>query len=190
MFEQVYATDIESAYLKHLEALRHEHPGLTLLIDDITASKLPPQSFDLILCSEVVEHIANSELALMCMRRLLSPGGVLILSTPQPYSPLELAAKIAFLPGIISLVRIIYGEPILDAGHINLMTSREIARQMREAGYEVSVTHKSGLYLPLIAEFAGEWGLKVEKWLEGRLRGRRLDSLLWVQYYVAHPKDK
>jgi len=112
----------------------------------------------LILCTEVVEHLADSRAALAGIGRLLRPGGVLILSTPQPYSPLELASKVAFLPGIIQLVRLIYREPILDAGHINLMSSRKLEKQLLELGFHIVERHKSGLYLPLVAEFGGNMG--------------------------------
>ena len=186
LFEEVFATDIEDAYLTHAAPLQQSHRNLHLVIDDITASKLAQESFDLILCTEVLEHIANSSLALAGMRRLLKPGGVLILSTPQRYSPLELMAKIAFLPGIIQLVRRIYREPILETGHINLMTAGEVERQLLGAGFLISERHKSGMYLPFIAEFCGTSGLKAAQWMERTLRGKPCDGLLWTQYYIAH----
>jgi len=189
LFERVFASDVEPAYLRFAAPLVDEFANLQLVTDDITASKLPPQGFDLILCTEVVEHIANSRAALAGIRRLLKPGGVLILSTPQPYSPLELAGKIAFLPGIIQLVRLIYREPILDTGHINLIGSRKLEKQLLELGFHIVERHKSGLYLPLIAEFAGQYGLKLEQWLEKYLRGGPADGLLWTQYYVARAQE-
>jgi SAM-dependent methyltransferase len=188
LFAEVVATDIEAAYLKHAAPLRQRLPNLQLVPDDICASALVPHSFDLILCTEVIEHIADSAAALRGMRRLLKPGGVLVLSTPQRYSPLELAAKVAFLPGVIQLVRRVYREPVLETGHINLMTARTVARQLHDAGLEVAERHESGLYLPLVAEFGGAWGLKLEQWLERRLRGGAGRNLLWTQYHVAHPR--
>ena len=41
------------------------------------------------------------------------------------------------------------------------------------------------MYIPLVAEFAGERGRRFEEWLERRVRGRPLDWTLWTQYYVA-----
>lgn len=177
--------DIETAYLDHSRPLLQKYAQLSLKVDDITNSKLPPQSFDLILCTEVIEHIPDSQRALNEMRRLLKPGGVLILSTPQRYSPLELAAKVAFLPGVIQLVRLIYGEAILDSGHINLMTETEVTKQLHNAGFTIEERYKTGLYLPLIAEFARNKGLQLEQNLEQRLRGGSLDWLLWTQYFVS-----
>jgi len=184
-FETVVASDIESAYLDNARHLLPAHPNLSLQTDDITSSALPAASFDLILCTEVVEHIVDSAAAISEMHRLLKPGGTLILSTPQRYSPLELTAKIAFLPGVIQLVRLIYREQIDETGHINLMTEKQATAQIASAGFKVHERHKSGVYLPLIAEFAGELGLKLEKWMEKSMRKGMFSGLLWTQYYVA-----
>ncbi len=160
-------------------------PNVTIARDDILASGFPSGSFDLILCSEVIEHISDSRRALAEMSRLLRPNGVLILSTPQRYSFLEVCGKVALLPGIIELVRQIYREPVLETGHINLLTSRCAQRQITHAGFAIQETFKSGLYLPLVAELLGEPGMYFERWLENRMIGGPMDWLLWTQYYVA-----
>jgi ubiquinone/menaquinone biosynthesis C-methylase UbiE len=183
LFGRVVAADIEEAYLRHAARLRQTLPNLELVRDDVCASSLPEQAFDLVLCTEVIEHIPQSEAVLRGIRRLLKPGGVLVLSTPQRYSPLELAARIAFLPGVIQLVRQVYREPVLETGHINLMTAHALRRQLHGAGFGIVEHHRSGLYLPLVAEFGGERGLRFLQWLEGRLGVA--SNLLWTQYYVA-----
>lgn len=52
------------------------------LVCDITAIPQPDESFDVILCSEVLEHIPNPTKALDEFLRLLKPGGKLILTAP------------------------------------------------------------------------------------------------------------
>ncbi|MCZ6771992.1 MAG: methyltransferase domain-containing protein [Proteobacteria bacterium] len=181
----VMATDIEDAYLNYAAGLRSVHPNISLQIDDITDSNLRDGSFDVILCTEVIEHIQESAAALREMHRLLKPGGVVVLSTPQRYSPLELAAKIAFVPGIINIVRLVYREPILESGHINLMTERQITAQLEAAGFRIRERFKSGVYLPVVAEFTGTLGLRLAQALESKLRDGPLSGLLWTQYYIA-----
>lgn len=185
LFDKVIACDIEEAYLEHATVLLPDHPNLQLLVDDMTASRLEDNCFDLVLCTEVIEHTADSALMLAEIHRLLKPGNTLILSTPQRYSPLELTAKIAFLPGIINLVHFIYQEPILATGHINLMTENEVTQQLQVAGFTILERHKTGIYLPLIAELTGNFGLRIEQWFEKRLCHSWLDGLLWTQYYIA-----
>jgi SAM-dependent methyltransferase len=63
---------------------------------DITAIDLPSGSFDVILCSHVLEHVDDAR-ALEQLRRVLSPTGILLLLTPvvdawdQTYENLSVA---------------------------------------------------------------------------------------------------
>jgi hypothetical protein len=68
---------------------------------------------------------------------------------------------------------------------VNLLTCAEAKRQLEAAGFEIVETSKSGVYLPLIAELSGRFGLKLEQWLERRIENSRLDWLLWTQYHLA-----
>jgi 2-polyprenyl-3-methyl-5-hydroxy-6-metoxy-1,4-benzoquinol methylase len=43
----------------------------------------PARSFDVVLCSEVIEHMTSPELLVAEMSRVLRPGGLLVLSTPN-----------------------------------------------------------------------------------------------------------
>lgn len=184
---QVLAADIEEAYLEQARALAETEPGLSVVCDDITATRLPPGRFQLVLCTEVIEHIADSEAALAGLAKLVSRDGALILTTPQKYSPLELCAKIAFLPGIIQLVKLIYREPVIPTGHINLLTETEVLRQISAAGLEVQESFKCGFYLPLVAELGGDRGCRLLRWCERKLRGSPLSFLLWTQCYLLRP---
>ncbi len=181
---ELVVADIEEAYLDRAREFIRRIPTLRCIRDDITNTRLPGASFELILCTEVIEHIADSPAALAGLAALLAPGGTLILTTPQRYSPLELCAKIAFLPGIIQLVRLIYREPIIPTGHINLLTEDKLRAQIAAAGLEVRLHYKLGFYLPVIAEAGGETGQKFLQWCEGKLRYSRLSWLLWTQCYV------
>jgi hypothetical protein len=83
------------------------------------------------------------------------------------------------------MVRLIYQEPILETGHINLMSPQKVVGQLERAGFTIRETLRSGMYLPFIAEFGGERGLQLEQWLEGIFKRGPLDRLLWTQYYIA-----
>jgi 2-polyprenyl-3-methyl-5-hydroxy-6-metoxy-1,4-benzoquinol methylase len=184
-FTEVVASDLARAHLDHAQPIAAKYPNIRLVLDDILHSRLPVQHFTLALCSEVVEHIPRTDRVLEGIHRLLEPGGILVLSTPQRWSLMEMAAKIAFMPGVVQIVRRIYGEAVFDMEHINLMTAREIERQLSDAGFRIRERYKSGMYIPLVAEFAGERGRKFEEWLERRVRGHALEAILWTQFYVA-----
>jgi 2-polyprenyl-3-methyl-5-hydroxy-6-metoxy-1,4-benzoquinol methylase len=186
--ETVIAADIEQEYLEHAREMATSLTNLECCTDDITHSELSDGSFDIVLCTEVIEHITDSLAALSGMRQLLSLDGRLILSTPQRYSPLEICSKVAFLPGIIEIVRLIYREPIIPTGHINLLTELELKRQLDVAGFEIIEQYKCGMYIPVIAETLGQFGLRVERWIESKIRGTSLDWLLWTQCYILKAK--
>jgi SAM-dependent methyltransferase len=65
--------------------LRHlSDPRQRLMTASLTALPLPGDSVDLILCSEVLEHIDADEQALSELARVLSGGGWLLISVPKP----------------------------------------------------------------------------------------------------------
>ena len=184
-YREAVATDLEEVHLAHARAIAHDHPNLRVLIDDITASDLPPESFDLVLCSEVIEHIRQTSAVIRGIRRLLAPGGFLLISTPQRFSILEIACKVAFMPLVINVARRIYGEAVFETGHVNLMTRRQMIRELQAGGFEILQHFESGLYLPLLAEFGGERGMRFARRIEERMRGGRISWILWTQYYLA-----
>lgn len=184
-YREVVATDLDQAHLEYVRPLLVRYPNLRLETDDITASRLPDGSFDLILCSEVLEHIPDSTRVIAGIRRLIKPGGILVLSTPQRHSLMELACKVAFMPGVIGIVRKVYGEAVFETGHINLTTERELVAALDSAGFKICERFKSGMYIPMLAEFGGASGLRVARWIEGRIRRGPLSFALWTQYYIA-----
>ena len=52
------------------------------IVSDIAAIPEPDQSFDAVLCTEVLEHVPHPEAALREFARLLKPGGEMILTAP------------------------------------------------------------------------------------------------------------
>ncbi|MBL0927375.1 MAG: methyltransferase domain-containing protein [Phycisphaerales bacterium] len=65
-------------------ARRHARPGVTRFVTaDAAATGLPAASFDLIASFETVEHVGDPGALLREHRRLLRPGGRLVISTPH-----------------------------------------------------------------------------------------------------------
>jgi len=67
-----------------LEELGFE--DIDLQVGDATHLGFPNDEFDKVLCSEVIEHIPDAEKALSEIWRVLKPGGLVVLSTPNPKS--------------------------------------------------------------------------------------------------------
>lgn len=89
---EVTATDIAATI--EADNLRRvaEHQGIVLLCNaslehPTDLDSLPDNSFDLILLAEVIEHLAFNPVALWRqLYRLMAPGGVLVLTTPNYYA--------------------------------------------------------------------------------------------------------
>ena len=186
---EVLGADVEQAYLSGIEQLALNNDAIRLVVDDIQKSKFEAGTFGLVLCSEVLEHVPKPELALKTIARILRPGGIAIITTPQKYSLMELSCKLAFLPGIIQLVRLIYREPILETGHISLRSYGDFTAAISACGLKIIEHKKLGLYVPLIAEFGGEAGGRFIERLEDRLKNSRLSWMLWTQAYVLRKAD-
>ena len=54
-----------------------------IVLDDMTESKLPNDSFDCVVAVEVLEHVAEDARFVAQVRRVLKPGGVFLMSTPN-----------------------------------------------------------------------------------------------------------
>lgn len=62
-----------------------EFQGVMDVAADATALPFAANSFDTLLCTEVIEHVPNPALAFAEMARVLKPGGYLLLTTPQTW---------------------------------------------------------------------------------------------------------
>jgi SAM-dependent methyltransferase len=71
----IYPRGIECVY-KHAE-WKHHHIDLNSGMKDIAS-----QSFDVVVCEQVLEHLENYRLAMSELSRVLRPGGLLVVGVP------------------------------------------------------------------------------------------------------------
>ena len=69
-----------------IAAEKIEKQNFHFLIADGTCLPFKSDEFDLVICSEVIEHIIEKEKALLEISRVLKVGGQLLLTTPNPKS--------------------------------------------------------------------------------------------------------
>jgi hypothetical protein len=115
---------------------------------DITKMDLEDASFDLILCSHVLEHVPDDHTAMSELRRVLAPGGLALVLTPYrpEVSTYEDPAITAPLDRMVA-----FGQQ----DHVRIYGA-DLADRLRDAGFEVedrtpvelfseSVVHRSEL---------------------------------------------
>jgi SAM-dependent methyltransferase len=66
-----------------VERARARHPDLDLQVGEVGSAALEDRRFDLIVCTDVLEHIADDGAALSWFARRLSPEGKLVLHVPS-----------------------------------------------------------------------------------------------------------
>ena len=76
----IYGVDIDECALEQAK-----ERGIIVSKVDLNKDKLPYRDnyFDLVLMEEVIEHLANPDNALEEVHRVLKPGGLFIISTPN-----------------------------------------------------------------------------------------------------------
>ena len=123
------------------DALRRAHAlDLTVLRAAVTAPGLPVAdgAADVVIMSELIEHLVDPDGAIAEVRRVLRPGGSLLLSTPNLaawYNRGLLAAGIQPVFSEVSL-RGVFGRPgRVVAGHLRLFTRRALTEFLSASGF-------------------------------------------------------
>jgi ubiquinone/menaquinone biosynthesis C-methylase UbiE len=150
------------------------------------AYKLPVKEniFDVILFLEILEHLTGPVKVLEEIKRIKKKEGVLILSTPQKYSFLEITGKIGRLPVLRKISEWIYPHYVRNPGHINLCSKKEAYKSFENAGYRIIEEKVFGLYLPILSEIIDEKAVKIAKHLEPFFIKSPLSFFLQCQVYV------
>jgi ubiquinone/menaquinone biosynthesis C-methylase UbiE len=120
---QAVGLDMQIRKLRWLRA-----PGRQLVQGSLSQLPFPDGTFDAVICSEVIEHIPREEIDLSDMVRVLAPGGMLVLGTPDygtfRWRFLESLYKKVFPQGYAT-------------EHINPYTRRGLRREIEEMGLTV-----------------------------------------------------
>ena len=66
--------------------LKNNRYANTKILGDIQKHRFPPNSFDLIVCYNVIEHLAAPDRAVKLFSEALAPEGLLVIGAPNPKS--------------------------------------------------------------------------------------------------------
>lgn len=121
----------------YLALMAQEQEGLWLLAQaDLTRLPFAESSFDVVICSEVLEHIEDSRSAVSELVRVLKPGGGLIVTVPR------------FWPERIcwAISSSYHQEP---GGHIRIFKKHELLELLEAAGVQCrQIVYRHGLHTP------------------------------------------
>ena len=78
--DRVTAIDIAEAVI---DVARGQVPGVDFHVGDLHSLPFEDRSFDLVVCFEAIEHVDDPERVLDELTRVLAPGGILLVSSPN-----------------------------------------------------------------------------------------------------------
>lgn len=139
--------DLQTARSRQADFEVKEGPDHYLTLIQSSGLTLPfeADTFDLVVCSEVLEHIADHKAMLDEIKRVLVPGGVFAMSVPR-YGPEWLCWKLSRA----------YHE--VPGGHVRIFNAAELSRQIESLGmYRYAKHWAHGLHSPY-------WWLKCLFW--------------------------
>ena len=94
---EISAADVTDAALYRKELYRD------YVVGDLTGGypEIPSEHYDIVVCEQVLEHLAALDTAIATLVRVLRPGGTLVIGVPIFLPPLHLARKylVPLLPG-------------------------------------------------------------------------------------------
>ncbi|MCU1455634.1 MAG: Methyltransferase family protein [Acidimicrobiales bacterium] len=97
---------------------------------DGTRLPFPDDTFDRIICSEVMEHIPDDATAAAELCRVLKPGGRIAVTVPT------------WLPEQVCwAINDEYHAPFVAGGHVRIFTEAGLRRRLREAGLRPGAAH-------------------------------------------------
>lgn len=124
-------------------------------------SKVPNKKFDLVIFSEVIEHIEDDKKALNDIWRVLKPGGYLIITTPSLNAPL-------YRLGLLT-------EFDKRVGHLRRYSTDGLCSLVIKSNFEIiKVGVHEGILRNLL--FTNRYGGKLLKFIRWRLS----DIIAWV----------
>src|SRR5581483_6236585 len=140
----VVASDVSLRWLALAQKRLSESAGghVELVACAAEALPFPDEIFDVVAASDVIEHVEDPRRFLADAARVLRPGGVLFLATPNRYSlglePHVRLWGVGYLPRRLA-------EPYVQAlrktsySHVRLLSAAALARLLRDHGLDAEI---------------------------------------------------
>ncbi|MBN1586483.1 MAG: class I SAM-dependent methyltransferase [Candidatus Omnitrophica bacterium] len=133
MGHEVYGIDISSNAIQKLRERGIE--GQTANLEE--ALPLSDAEFDLVWCTELLEHVANPTALLTEIRRVLKPGGRLLLTTPN-------SAHIAYR--LLHLLGKTCSE-VQHSEHLRFFSAASLKTLLEQTGFTINSLTGRNLYI-------------------------------------------
>ncbi|MFP5318258.1 MAG: class I SAM-dependent methyltransferase [Acidimicrobiia bacterium] len=143
-------------------------------------------SFDVVVSLECIEHLLDPDALLEEAKRLLKPGGRLVLSTPRLDALLVVISLLGGVqpPGVESSSRRRYGNPFGEqrpSGHVHLFTRKAMTEALAANGLRLEAYRE--------ARFSSSWWQAVRASRRPRPRDWAVGAVLAAYDLIPFKKD-
>lgn len=139
---------------------KSKFPDLNIIQGDIQSLDFPDNSFDVAVAAAVIEHVVDPARVMQEAKRILRPGGIMVLTTPDP-----LWERFATMIGHLK-----------DGQHNDVMNLKQLS----------DLAHKTGFTVIKVQKFmVSPIGIPFEFFIEKCIRALHLDFMLLNQLLVA-----
>jgi ubiquinone/menaquinone biosynthesis C-methylase UbiE len=164
---QIEYTGMELAEgMLHLAQVKY--PGRRFVQGAMTALPFGRAAFDRVVSLETLEHVPDPLEFLLEMRRVLKPGGRLVMSLPP--------ATTEWMTWLVDTLGVNHGE-----GPHRFIASRTVKMLLERAGFRL-LLHRGTVLIPAGPRFLRQQG---NAWLEAHVQGTFLSELGIRQFYVC-----
>lgn len=159
--KELYATDIYEPFIDNL--LNVNISNLHPYLDDIQNSRLESNKFDLVVCLEVLEHIANPQKAISEISRIMKNNGYCIISVP-----IEIGLPV--LVKYISRLILGYGK-MYDGGYKFKELIKAILKKPDEEHHSKYLGHKGFDYRKIVELLKEKFSIEKIKYFPFNILG-------------------
>jgi SAM-dependent methyltransferase len=155
-------------------------PRCRFAIEPIETLNAPPRTFDLVECTNVLEHVTSPVAAIKRMAELMEPGGLLLFTCPNYLFPREPHANCWRLPGapraLLKLQLTLMGKDSGFVDHLQLKVNTiRVKRWLSASGVtEIIDLNESKIHSILLGDSNG----KAAPRLVGAIKRLRLERLV------------
>lgn len=113
------------------------------VLANLESIPLKDRTFDVVFSRSVCEHLEKPSVVFQELKRVIKPGGILIITTPNKYDYGSLAAAVTSTSFHTSFLRGVFGSSVYDNFPVfyRINTAAAFRRLAKEVGFEVVSIH-------------------------------------------------
>ena len=172
---RITGIDFSATSIRHTEQLKRKYGLDNLLIEQLHLERVGElgQTFDQVICTGVLHHLADPALGLRALRSVLEPQGAMHLMVYAPYGRTgiymlqEFCRRIGFRAPEGDIGELLAALKPLPEGHPMARLLREAPDFRSEAGLADALLHPQdrAYSVPQLFEFLNANGLRFGRWL-------------------------